>query len=57
MKSLFRTVCLFGCLAALGLAGCQREEKILDVDAPGIDIEIKKTGDDHIDVQINEKDE
>lgn len=34
------TVCATGTFS-----GCQREEKVLDIEAPGVDIEVKKTGD------------
>ena len=43
---------------ALGLlaAGCERKEKVLDVEAPGIDIEIERsTSDGSLDIKVDDK--
>jgi hypothetical protein len=45
-----------GAAMAAGLAGCEQKEKVLDVEGPGIDIEVERsTSDGSIDVQVDEK--
>ena len=36
-------VALVVCAFALSLAGCERKEKVIDIKAPGVDIEVNKT--------------
>ena len=48
-----------GCLGAVGvmaLAGCDKadEEKVLDIEAPGVDIEVNKS-DDGASVEVEEQ--
>lgn len=43
-----------GC-AGPGLAGCEPKERILDVEAPGIDLEVERSGDGEVDVHVDDR--
>lgn len=51
-----------GVLIALGVAfttamgGCEKKEKVLDIKAPGVDIEVNKTSSGTREVEINSND-
>lgn len=40
---------------ALLIIGCAQEEKILDVESPNVDIEVIRSDDGEVDVQIEKK--
>jgi hypothetical protein len=45
---------LFGACLALGGAGCERKERVLDVQTPGADVEVDRnidTGEVEVDVE------
>lgn len=47
------------CALALALAGCEQERKVLDVEAPGFELEIRErdsTGSNGLDIDINTPD-
>jgi len=49
---------LLGTAMACGLAGaggCERKERVLDIEAPGLDVEVDKTGDGTLDVRVDER--
>jgi len=35
-----------------GLSGCEREEPVFQMDTPGVDIEVNKTGEESTEVEI-----
>lgn len=49
---------LFGSLAVvmtIAIAGCQQKEKILDIDTPGVDVDVDRDVDTGaVDVDVNE---
>lgn len=38
-----------------GASGCEREERVLDIEAPGVDVEVDKTSDGALDVHVDEQ--
>lgn len=49
LKCLRKVVCATSLVAAAALvgslAGCERKEKVIDIEAPGVDIEVNRTRD------------
>lgn len=42
-------------LSASSLIGCQRTEKVIDIETPGVDIEVERDKDSgRVDVDVNE---
>jgi hypothetical protein len=37
-----------------GLTGCERSERVLDIEAPGVDVEVDRTADGDVDVRVDE---
>lgn len=37
------------------LGGCGRHERVLDVEAPGVDIEVNRSDDGEVDVHVDDK--
>ena len=37
-----------------GLTGCERSERVLDIEAPGVDVEVDRTEDGDVDVHVDE---
>jgi hypothetical protein len=42
-------------LSSIATPGCERSERVLDVEAPGIDIEVDKSESGEIDVHVDDK--
>ena len=42
---------------AVGLSGCEREERVFEMDTPGLDIEVNKTGDGSTEVEVQTGDD
>ncbi len=41
-----------GAAITAGLSGCEREEPVFQMDTPGVDIEVNKTGEGSTEVEI-----
>ena len=55
LRRLVRTFAVATAFAgALSLAGCERKEKVLDIEAPGVDIEVHRSK-DKLEIETNGK--
>jgi hypothetical protein len=49
--------CLLTALGPLGLAGCERNERVVDIEAPGVDVEVDRNVDTGaVEVETTDKD-
>jgi hypothetical protein len=42
---------------AVGLSGCEREERVFEMDTPGLDIEVNRTGEGSTEVEVQTGDD
>jgi hypothetical protein len=48
---------LVGACVALGIAGCERKERVLDIQTPGADVEVNRNIDTgEVEVDVDDKD-
>ena len=49
-------IALSACFAALALAGCERKERVIDIQTPGVDVKVDRNIDNgNVEVQTDRK--